>query len=107
MQSSIFIFWLFINIDNYWDSCSFLNSNVFTFKYLKTENTLSKIAFIAPKSVCRGAIGRNTLRRKGYRALRGLFPLPKGILGAFIFKKNETDFDKIQHEIKELLNKIN
>ena len=95
------------DIDHIWRDGRFLNSNVFTFKYLKTENTSSKIAFIAPKSVCRGAIGRNTLRRKGYRALRGLFPLPKGILGAFIFKKNETDFDKIQHEIKELLNKIN
>lgn len=95
------------DIDHIWKDGRFLNSTIFTFKYLKTENLVPKVAFIAPKSVCKGAIGRNTLRRKGYRALRTLLPLPKGILGAFIFKKNEANFDKIQHEIKDLLHKIN
>ena len=95
------------DIDHVWKDGRFLNSTVFTFKYLKTENKSPKVAFIAPKGVCKGAIGRNALRRKGYRALRTILPLPPGILGAFIFKKNETDFDKIKHEIKDLLSKIN
>ncbi len=95
------------DIDHIWKDGRFLNSTIFTFKYLKTENTVSKVAFIAPKSVCKGAINRNALRRKGYRALRVILPLPEGILGAFIFKKNEADFNKIQHEIKDLLNKVN
>ncbi len=33
--------------------------------------------------------------------------LPLGLLGAFIFKKLETDNSTIENEIQKLLNKIN
>jgi len=86
----------------------FLNSHSLTFKYNLTKIPPTRISFIAPKSIARLAVKRNLLRRRGYSALRKYIPdLPAGTEGVFIFKKPEADISVLDHEIKEILHKIN
>ena len=86
----------------------FIVSPSFTFKFIKTDEKGKRISFIAPKSIAKLAVKRNSLRRKGYLALeKHIKAFPSGILGAFVFKKIEEDVSKIENEIKNILNKIN
>ncbi len=71
--------------------------------------TLSQpqISFVAPKSVAKLAVSRNSLRRKGYRALGEYISLfPAGTHGVFIFKKSSIELEEIENEIKAILKKL-
>ena len=48
----------------------FLVSPNLTFKYFRINTKEVKISFIAPKSVAKLAVQRNSLRRKGYNVLK-------------------------------------
>lgn len=87
----------------------FLNSPSLTFKFIKNKSLTSpRISFIAPKSVSKLAVKRNSLRRKGYTALiKHIKKFPVGITGAFIFRKPESDVSTLENEIKIILTKIN
>ncbi len=86
----------------------FLNSLNLTFKYIKTDKNEIKISFIAPKSVAKLAVKRNSLRRKGYNILKKYIEqFPTGTTGAFVFKKYQDDASIIENEIKTILSKIN
>lgn len=101
---------------------SFIVSSNFTLKFLKNRpENQAKIAFIVPKTLSNKATVRNSLRRKGYRAVLPNIPtLPKNFLGAFVFgKKSVQNFGgKVQKlskikqikalelEIKDILDKI-
>jgi ribonuclease P protein component len=86
----------------------FLNSPNLTFKFLLTKDKEKRISVIAPKSVAKLAVKRNSLRRKGYNALgKYINAFPSGITGAFIFKKSQKDISIIENEIKTILAKIN
>ncbi len=79
-----------------------------TFKYLETGDKTQKISFIAPKNVAKLAVERNSLRRKGYKALEKHIALsPVGLIGIFIFKKYQDDISTLENEIKNILSKIN
>jgi len=79
-----------------------------TFKYLKNNDKKVKISFIAPKSVAKLAVRRNFLRRLGYRVLEKCINLsPLGLVGVFIFKKDQEDASKLENEIKSIFSKIN
>ena len=87
----------------------FINSPSFTFKFLLTQNsTLPRISFIAPKGIAKLAVLRNLLRRRGYTALKKFMTqLPTGLIGVFVFKKYQEDISIIEHEIKNIFNKVN
>ncbi|MDR3519773.1 MAG: ribonuclease P protein component [Candidatus Pacebacteria bacterium] len=87
----------------------FLNSSNLTFKFLLNKNSLApQISFIAPKGVAKLAVKRNLLRRHGYTALsRYINQFPLGIVGAFLYKKAQSDVLIIENEIKNILSKIN
>ncbi len=101
------------DIDSIFKGGKVLNFPVLTFKYkLNDAEAAPKISFIAPKSVAKLAVKRNKLRRLGYNALKSHIKqahssLPSGIIGAFIFKKEEKDLSLIQDEIRKILSKIN
>ena len=99
-------------IDLLFKEGKFVNSSVLTFKFIKNpKNSKIKdfqISFIAPKSVTKLAVKRNTLRRAGYAALaKHIQKFPVGITGAFIFKKYQDDVSILENEIKSIFNKIN
>ena len=87
----------------------FLNSPGLTFKFIIQNNSFKpKISFVAPKSVAKLAVKRNSLRRKGYAVLgKFIDQFPLGTLGVFIYKKAENDISIIENEIKNILSKIN
>ena len=61
-----------------------------------------------PKNIAKFATKRNKLRRRGYTALRKFInEFPFGLVGAFVFKKQEEDVLILENEIKNILNKIN
>lgn len=66
-----------------------------------------KYACVVPKSVEKMATKRNSLRRKGYNALRVAQPLPH-FTGIFFFKKGSEKANplEIKDQIQGLLNKI-
>ncbi len=86
----------------------FINSPFLTFKYiLNTKNSLPKISFIAPKSIAKKAVERNSLRRLGYQALKNhIKQFPAGIVGAFVFRKPTAKVTEIENEIQTILNKL-
>lgn len=68
---------------------------------------MAKISFIVSKTVSKGAVGRNTLRRRGYNALRKhITEFPAGLFGVFIFKKPLHSALETEEEIKTILNKL-
>ena len=87
----------------------FIASQNLTFKFILTNTTaFPRISFIAPKSIAKLAVKRNSLRRRGYRALqKHINDFPPGILGAFIFRKYQDNVSIIEDEIKKILSKIN
>ena len=80
-----------------------------TFRFiLNNDFNTPRISFIVPKSVSKKAVDRNALRRHGYNALRKyIHQFPAGLVGAFIFKKDQEDISILENEIKNILNKIN
>jgi ribonuclease P protein component len=86
----------------------FINSQLFTFKFLILPATFKKISVLAPKNVAKLAVQRNLLRRRGYVALKKyLSSFPAGVAGVLIFKKYQDDIFLIENEIKTILSKIN
>ena len=87
----------------------FLVSPNLTFKFIfGDKNSLPRISFIAPKSVAKLAVKRNLLRRYGYAVLaKYINQFPAGLVGAFVFKKDQDDLIILEHEIKNILGKIN
>ncbi len=93
----------------------FLNSPNLTFKFIRNTASLqSRISFIAPKSVAKGAIKRNLLRRRGYAAFKKYInKTPAGLYGAFIFGKRSLNIfglkkpsaPVLDQEIKYILEK--
>ena len=96
-------------IEKIFKSSRFVNSPSLTFKYILSKDNLSpKISFISPKTVNKKAVVRNRLRRKGYIALKEhLESFPLGLVGVFVFKKQQDDILAIENEIKTILTKIN
>ncbi len=95
-------------IEKIFKTGKFLASPNLTFKFILNNSSLPRISFIVPKTVAKGAVLRNRLRRRGYVALGkyiGQFP-PK-IAGAFVFKKSNTPAKDIENEIKDILHKVN
>lgn len=80
-----------------------LSGSVFVFRYLPADTY--NFAVVAPKSVSKGAVGRNSLRRKGYTAIRSFTPR-KGT-GIFFYKKNtsKVSYQEIKNDIGVLLKK--
>ena len=88
-------------------SGKFVGSKNLTLKFIKNDNTATKVSFIAPKSVFKKAVRRNFLRRKGYNALKKYFSkLPKGFLGMFIFNKNIDSDKQLEDEIEKIIDKV-
>jgi ribonuclease P protein component len=94
-------------VENIFKQGKFMNSSYFSFKFIKSRESGKKISFVVPKSVSKLAVKRNSLRRKGYMAIRDQMPaLPAGVKGIFIFKRYEDDIPKLKNEIKGILDKI-
>lgn len=86
----------------------YIDSAVFTFKFIKNNTNQKKISILAPQSVAKTAVKRNFLRRRGYQALeKYLNSFPTGILGVLIFKKSEENIAILENEAKNILIKIN
>jgi ribonuclease P protein component len=78
----------------------------------KKENSAPKFAFVVSKKTAKSAVERNSLRRRGFCALRNTGILKQengkiGFIGAFFFKKEAKNlsFEEIKREIKILLEK--
>jgi ribonuclease P protein component len=86
-----------------------VNSAFLTFKYiLNSKFQYRRISVIAPKSIAKKAVGRNTLRRRGYQALKKYLDLfPAGVVGAIVLKKPLGSVPEFENEIQTILNKIN
>mgnify|MGYP001560012475 FL=1 len=86
----------------------FLNSPSLAFKYISTPAPEPRLSFVVPKSVAKLATKRNTLRRRGYIALRAhIGSLQPGTLGVFIFKRYQDQVETLENEIKAIFHKIN
>lgn len=87
----------------------FINSPNLTFKFLIEKNSmLPRVSFVVPKNITKLAVKRNFLRRLGYSILKKfLKDLPSGLVGVFIFKKNQNNILILENEIKTILTKIN
>ncbi len=82
-----------------------VHSPLFSFRFL-ADNAGPRYACVVPKAVFKKAHDRNSLRRKGYNALRKNITLPP-LSGIFFFKKEAktVDFSEITKEITNLLQK--
>lgn len=89
----------------------FISSPSFAFKFInnpENKDSSVQISVIAPKSVAKLAVKRNSLRRLGYNALaKHLDQLPTNLKGALVFKKYQDDTLIIENEIKSIFSKIN
>lgn len=66
----------------------------------------TKFSFSVSKKVCKGAVDRNKLRRRGYSIISKSVKNPKkGFLCFFLYKKDSDslDFTAIESELKRLL----
>ncbi len=91
------------DLDKVFKKALFLASPNLTFRYLKDKDV--KISFIVNKTVSKRAVKRNSLRRKGYDMVqKSLILLPFPVLGVFLLKKD--NIDNLEHEIKDIFNKI-
>jgi ribonuclease P protein component len=65
---------------------SVIHSSLFSLRFVpKSVDKYSHIAFVAPKSVAKGAVERNKLRRRGYSGVSKLQVLPS--VCVFFYKK--------------------
>jgi ribonuclease P protein component len=87
----------------------FINSPTLSFKFVKNPGSIPpRLSFVVPKSLVKGAVGRNKLRRQGYlRVEKYITSLPIGLSGAFVFKKVPTTQKDFENEIKNIIDKIN
>jgi ribonuclease P protein component len=81
-----------------------IHSPIFTFKCLKNLENKGFYAFVVPKTVAKSAVKRNTLRRKGYNALRGI-GTKNGVSGVFLYKKGtaQASLTEIKESIELIL----
>ena len=85
----------------------FITSPSLTFKFVLSQATTPRLSFIVPKKVAKKAVERNLLRRRGYIALEKYFnKFPAGLLGVFLFRKNEKLIQNLENEIQIILNKV-
>jgi len=104
----------------------FINSPNLTFRFVSTREYESfsskqpdsslptrkflcpRISVIVPKAVAKLAVKRNLLRRLGYSVLeKYINQFPSPLLGVFVFKKYQDNVLILEHEIKNILNKVN
>ncbi|MEK7539158.1 MAG: ribonuclease P protein component [Patescibacteria group bacterium] len=85
-----------------------------TFKFFMARGSESlkflspRVSVIVPKAIAKLAVKRNLLRRLGYSILeKHIKEFPASLLGVFIFKKYQDDVLTLEHEIKNILDKIN
>lgn len=92
-------------VEKIFSAGKFVGSGPLSLKFFIDRKEKSpRISFIVPKSVSKSAVERNSLRRKGYIAVKEYInKLPAGFKGAFVFKKKSLDIKK---EIENILAKI-
>lgn len=94
-------------VEQIFKSGAFINSNNLSFKFILPHSNQTQISFIVPKTVSKKAVERNTLRRAGYNAIKKYInEFPTGLIGVFIFKKVESNIVILEHEIKNIIKKI-
>lgn len=66
----------------------------------------TKLAFVVPKKIVKGAVSRNKIKRRGYNVLKELDI--KSLKGIFFTKKGIKDvsYENLKAEIEEILSKI-
>ena len=81
-----------------------LSGSFFVLRYMDQKDP--QYAVVAPKSVSKGAVLRNKLRRRGYSAIKS-FSIKSGA-GIFFYKKNtsKASFQEIKDDIGGLLKKV-
>ena len=97
-----------IVFDNVLKNGYVLQSPLFTVRFLKSNPTKqSQFAVVAPKSIAKGAVLRNSLRRKGYRAIQAINANPTATTLIFYKKPAITaTFEEIKTDLEVLLKKI-
>jgi ribonuclease P protein component len=82
-----------------------LNSPHFLLYMAQNKDKIpTRVSFSVSKKVAKNAVDRNTLRRRGYSAIKSFLNGVKG--GYFLyfsFKSKDVSFEQINKEIKELL----
>ncbi len=65
----------------------------------------SRFSFVVSGKVAKSAVSRNTLRRRGYEAIKELGPKPTGAVGMFFAKSKAADlpYKTLKIEIASLL----
>lgn len=94
------------NLDRIWRQGRSIRSGSLNFRFLVAQTTQpAKISFIIPKTVGT-AVLRNTLRRRGYGAIRShLARLPRGLVGAMVYspkKESEKNFTQINTLVSDV-----
>lgn len=86
------------------DKGNIVHGSFFILRYLKQD--FPQYAFVAPKKIAKGAVERNSLRRKGYNILR--FYDPKSCAGIFFYKKEALKASslEIKKDIGFILKKV-
>ncbi len=83
------------------------HSPLFTLYINKSTNQNSKqFAFSVSKKVCKGAVGRNRLRRQGYSVINTTInSIKPGFSYVFMYKKRPKlpTYSEIEHDIQSLL----
>lgn len=85
---------------------SMIHSPVFVFKFIKNPENKGLFSFVAPKSVAKTAVKRNSLRRKGYNYLKNIDN--PHVFGVFMYKKGTKDasLDEIRNSVDLIFSKI-
>lgn len=85
-----------------------LRSASFNFKFLETHRIgVPRISVIAPKALARSAVERNTLRRRGYDALREhLGGFPQDLTAALILTRKNVSTEELRHELAQIAARI-
>ncbi len=82
------------------------NTDHFLFYLAKNKATYTKFAVSVSKKVCRRAVDRNKIRRRGYSVIsKKIGQLKTGYSGLFVAKAHSLDlkFNVLEEEINALL----
>jgi ribonuclease P protein component len=82
------------------------HSFYFTLVFTPSFDDKSHISFVASKKAIGNAVARNTLRRRGYNAIRHLLPLFKYPSVCILYFKptaRSASFSELENDIKDLL----